>query len=62
MRELLILSVLGLGGAGAYFLQLAIDSNTPAAQGVYALVAGLVSWVLATTLLIIGIFALRNRP
>lgn len=60
MRELFILSVLGLGGAGAYFLQMAIDPKVASSQGMYALIAGLASWGLATILLIIGVFALRK--
>lgn len=61
MRELLGVSVLGLGAAGGYFLSVAIDSQAAPQAAMYGLIAGLVSWGIAAVLLIIGMFALRSR-
>jgi hypothetical protein len=61
MRELLGVSVLGLGGAGGYFLSIAVDRSAAPQAATYGLVAGLVSWGIAAILLIIGMFALRGR-
>jgi len=64
MRGLLAIAVLGLGVAGACLLATATGGfgrNTEPTAALYALIAGLVSWGLATILLIIGMFAFRGR-
>lgn len=63
MRGLAIISVLGLGIAGTMFLMSAIGSfgHIDESSRLYALIAGLVAWGLATLLLIISMFAFRSR-
>jgi hypothetical protein len=63
MRGLVIAAVLGLGIAGTMFLMSAIGNfgYLEERARLYALIAGLVAWGLATILLIIGMFAFRSR-
>lgn len=61
MREVVSLIILGLFGAGLYYLSIATHGSTSQPAATNGLIAGLVSWGIGGVLTIIAMFAFRDR-
>ncbi len=60
MRGVVSLVILGLFGAGLYYLSIATHGSTPPATALNGLIAGLVSWGIGAVLTIVAMFAFRD--
>ncbi|MDP1797185.1 MAG: hypothetical protein Q8K78_06875 [Planctomycetaceae bacterium] len=61
MRAVVSIILLGLFGAGLYYLSIATGGSMPEAAATNGLIAGLVSWGIGAVLTIIAMFAFRER-
>lgn len=61
MRGMVSLLILGLFGAGVYFLNIATHGSMPQGTALNGLIAGLVSWGIGAVLTIVAMFAFRER-
>ncbi len=61
MRGVVSLVILGLFGAGVYYLSIATHGSMPGSAATNGLIAGLVSWGIGAVLTIVAMFAFRER-